>query len=146
MKKWFSKISYLKGFEDEALLALRLLIFIACALLIYRFVRGVFSSLVRGGNLPPRMSHRLLQSFGWVLFMLVATLILQQSGIFDKAWDVFSAILIATAVGFIALWSVLSNAVCAILILLMRPFRFNDRIEILEPADDKSQNQRPEGI
>lgn len=137
MKKWFSKISYLNGFEDEALLALRLLIFVACILLIYRFARGVFSSLVRGGNLPPRMSQRLLQTFGWVLFMLVATVTLQQTGIFDKAWDVFSAILIATAVGFIALWSVLSNAVCAILILLMRPFRFNDRIEILEPADDK---------
>ena len=137
MKKWFSQVTYLKGFEDEAQLALGLLLFIACALLIYRFVHRVFLSLVYSGNLPPHMSRRLTQLFGWSLFLLVVSVVLQRTGAFDQAWDVFSTILLATAVGFIALWSVLSNAVCSVLILVMRPFRFNDNIEIVEPADTK---------
>lgn len=137
MKKWLSQFAWFRGVEDEVLLALGLFVLSACALLAHRFVRRFLASLTRNGHLPTRMARRLSQVVGWMLLVLVLAVALQRTHVFVEAWDVFSAIFIATAVGFIALWSVLSNAVCAVFILVMRPFRFNDYIEILEPADKK---------
>src|SRR5690606_13803791 len=39
------------------------------------------------------------------------------------------------AVAFFAAWSVLSNIFCTLLILTTRPFRLNDRIELLENGE-----------
>jgi small-conductance mechanosensitive channel len=122
---------------DQVHLALALLLLILTALLIQRFVRRMLVSLTRSGHFPPSMAKRIQQGSAWVLVLLVMTVILQRTHVFEQAWAVLSAVLLATAVGFVALWSVMSNVVCAMLILFVRPFRLGDHIEILEPADAK---------
>jgi small-conductance mechanosensitive channel len=42
------------------------------------------------------------------------------------------------AVGFIAVWSVLSNLLCSILLVIFRPFQLGDEIEITEPVGGSS--------
>ena len=69
----------------------------------------------------------------WLVFLLALLFILQQYGVNMSA--VFSALLAVgglLAVGFIAVWSVLSNLLCALLLLVFRPFQVGDDIEIIE--------------
>jgi small-conductance mechanosensitive channel len=137
MKELHLDLAVLEGFNDEVWLALGLLSMILVALLIQRFVRRLMISLSRTGHIPPSMAKRVQQGSAWMLVLLVVTVFLQRTHIFEQAWAVLSAVMLATAVGFVALWSVMSNVVCAMFILFVRPFRLGDYIEILEPADEK---------
>lgn len=97
----------------------------------------VLAVLVRAGHLPGPMAGRLRTASRWLLAVVVVASVLQGTHLFDQAWAVLSAMLVAIAVGFVALWSVLGNMTCALLILVFRPFRLGDQIELLEPADLK---------
>jgi small-conductance mechanosensitive channel len=45
----------------------------------------------------------------------------------------FSTALLAVALGFVAAWSILSNATSAVLVLILRPFRIGDTVELMDP-------------
>ena len=89
------------------------------------------------GHLPQKMAVRLRRTFYWLLAFVMMAAVLQGTHLFDQAWAVVSAMLVAVALGFVALWSVLSNVVCALFILAFRPFRIGDRVEIVDPSDHK---------
>lgn len=118
------------------LVALALVFLVAIVLQIV--AARVLSVLVRAGHLPQTMAGRLLTASRWLLVVVVVASVLQGTHLFDQAWAVLSAMLVAVAVGFVALWSVLGNVACAVLILIFRPFRMGDQIELLEPADLKT--------
>jgi small-conductance mechanosensitive channel len=103
------------------------------ALLLYQLVRRSTRLLAQHGQLSPIMALRLRVSARWVLIGTTALIVLQQVGVFGQAWAVLTAVLAAIAVGFVASWSVLSNATCALLLLFYRPFRVGDELELLEP-------------
>ncbi len=119
-------------------IASRVLLTLGGALLVYTLVKRALRLLAEGGHVPEGMILRLRSSLRWLLIVVVLTVVLQTTHVFDQAWAVLSAVLLTVAVGFVALWSVLSNAVCAVLILVFRPFRMGDHIEILEPTDQKN--------
>jgi small-conductance mechanosensitive channel len=50
-------------------------------------------------------------------------------------WTAFTGFAAVAAVAFFAAWSVLSNIFCTFLIVLTRPFRLYDQIELLESGD-----------
>ncbi len=71
----------------------------------------------------------------WSILILLSLLILAQLGFsISNIWTMISAILAMIAVGFIALWSVLSNMLCTLLLLIFQPFQIGDEIEIMEPT------------
>lgn len=71
----------------------------------------------------------------WTLIVLVIVFCLQIVGIpVTVIWASISAVLMLVAVGFVAVWSILSNASCALFPVMFAPFRIGDEIEILEPA------------
>lgn len=109
------------------------LITVAVALLLYHIIRRSTRALARLGQLTPIMALRLRMTARWVLVGSTTLIVLQQAGVFGQAWAVLSAVAAALAVGFVASWSVLSNATCALLLLVYRPFRVGDEIELLEP-------------
>jgi len=109
------------------------LITIVAALLLYYVVRRSTRALARRGQVTAIMALRLRLSARWLLICITTLIVLQQIHVFDQAWAVLSAVAAAIAVGFVASWSVLSNATCALLLLVYRPFRVGDQIEILEP-------------
>jgi small-conductance mechanosensitive channel len=102
--------------------------------LLYGLLSRSLHSLTRQGHLPPAMEAR-LRAIARIIAVLATLLIaVQQIGAFDNAWAVLSALLTTVAIGFFAIWSVLSNLVCALLILIFRPFRVGDQIELIEGA------------
>lgn len=45
-------------------------------------------------------------------------------------WVAFTTVLAMVAVGFVAVWSVLSNALCTVFLIVSRPFSIGDDVEI----------------
>jgi small-conductance mechanosensitive channel len=50
-------------------------------------------------------------------------------------WTALSGFVAVAAVAFFAIWSVLSNLLCAILIYTVGPFRLGDVVELVEATD-----------
>jgi small-conductance mechanosensitive channel len=69
----------------------------------------------------------------WLIGIAITLLALQQFGIpVSTVWGAVSAFAVLIAVGFVAVWSVLSNVLCSILLIVFAPFRIGDEIEIIE--------------
>jgi small-conductance mechanosensitive channel len=74
-----------------------------------------------------------------VLYLVTAVLLLTVFGVnLGGLWAVMSTILAMVAIGFVAVWSLLSNISCTLIILLFRPFAVGDEIEFAgEPVKGK---------
>ncbi|HTL68725.1 MAG TPA: mechanosensitive ion channel domain-containing protein [Lacunisphaera sp.] len=73
---------------------------------------------------PVRRAIKWLITLGAVVFALGAFGV-NVSGI----WGVLSTILAMVAIGFVAVWSVLSNTLCTLMIMIFRPFSIGDELE-----------------
>lgn len=124
MLKWLAKFDP----EDVRIFAAFMVIVFGYAA--YWLVSRSLQTMVRGGHVSPQMAGRLRGLLRLLALLITIPLALQQAGAFDNAWAVLSASVTAVAIGFFALWSVLSNMVCALLIVLFRPFRVGDEIEL----------------
>ncbi len=70
----------------------------------------------------------------WVLIIVVIFASLQQAGI--KVANILTALFTIAgmiAIGFIAVWSILSNILCSMMLIVFRSFDMGDEIEIVEP-------------
>ncbi len=52
----------------------------------------------------------------------------------SNLWTMLGAVAALIAVGFVAVWSVLSNLSCTVLILFFRPFEIGDELEFTDPS------------
>lgn len=70
------------------------------------------------------------------LIILIATISLM--GLFglsvSSIWAAFSALFVLLGIGFVAVWSVLSNMLCSVLLVIFAPFRMGEDIEIQDPT------------
>lgn len=107
---------------------------IVVAIFIYRLAAKGLRHLSREARLTQTMAARLHRVARWVVGGSVAMILFQQVGVFHGAWAVLTAMLGAIAIGFVAMWSVLANVVCSILIVVYRPFKIGDRVRILDTA------------
>jgi small-conductance mechanosensitive channel len=78
------------------------------------------------------MANRLQTVRQRVMVLVTGLVLMQALGIFDNAWAFISAGIAAIALGFVAAWSILSNATAALLIMAFRPFRMGDTLELLD--------------
>ena len=120
-------------FEQWVRSILPSVITIAVALLVYYVVRRSTRALARHGQITAVMALLMRRTARWFLIGSTTLIVLQQTGIFAQAWALLSAVFAALAVAFVASWSVLNNATCAMILLIYRPFRVGDEIELLEP-------------
>lgn len=123
-------LKILAPFAKKAALAL---IIIISALVISGAFQRLIHSLRNSNHLAPIMARRLQKFQRWTIFLVAGLILLQALGVFGSAWGLISAGLAALAVGFVAAWSMLSNATAALLILTFRPFRIGDMVELVEP-------------
>ncbi len=65
----------------------------------------------------------------WTIFPIAVLLIAQQFGLLENLWAAVTAILAMIAIGFVAVWSVLSNTLCSVILMIARPFNIGDEIE-----------------
>lgn len=95
----------------------------------YLLTRRGIGLLVKGGLAEP--VARVLRIFlRWTLVTIVGLIVLQELNILHNVWSALVATMAMVAVGFIAVWSILSNILSTLLILLYRPFKIGDDIEI----------------
>ncbi len=106
---------------------------IATWLFIYFFARKGLNALQARSAIAPPVISLLRILLRWALFILVVFLLLSAFDVLEAAWAAFLAILAMVAIGFVAVWSVLSNAFCTLLILIYQPFQIGDTISI--PSD-----------
>lgn len=72
--------------------------------------------------------------FKWILVITIGAIALQHLGI--KVTNIMAGLLTIAgmvAIGFIAVWSILSNILCSVLLIAFRAFNIGDEIEIVEP-------------
>jgi len=91
------------------------------------------------GRIPPLLVLPLRILAKWGLFVLAFLLLLQNFGFqITGIWTLISTILAMIAIGFVAVWSLLSNLSATLMILLLRPFEIGDEIEFVgEPVKGK---------
>lgn len=98
--------------------------------------RRLLLSVQRAQNLPQAMMLPLRRAAQWTVIVLALVLALQFAGFSVTAiWTGLSAILALIAIGFIAVWSVLSNVACSLMLMIFKPFRIGDHVEIYEKPE-----------
>jgi small-conductance mechanosensitive channel len=114
----------------------------------------VFSLISRGlgklhtrGLLPTDL-RRILQSvIKWLFLIALLLVILGLFGISVASfWAALSGVLVLMAVGFVAVWSLLSNLLCSVLLIIFAPFRIDDVIEIQDPGSPVKVRGRVQDI
>lgn len=126
--------------KQEILIQLGHALLSACIILIIAYLalkviqRGL-SALSARNFINPLVMGVLRQALRWLVFAGMALLLLQQIGVsISSVWTVLSAVIAMIAIGFVAMWSVLSNLLCTIMLLVFHPFRIGDEVEVIDPA------------
>ena len=104
---------------------------VAVVVLAYKAAVGFVYQLNSTGHLkrPFQVVRRILR---WSTVIIAALLVLQTLGFLQHAWTMLTATVTLVAVGFVAMWSVLSHALCAFILMFSGPFEIGDTIEFAE--------------
>jgi len=106
------------------------------ALAIMRVARGVMARIARTYGLPATAVMLTQRVMGFFIYGGAMLWALERMGVSGAVlWSAFTGFAAVGAVAFFAVWSVLSNLFCAILIFTTSPFRVGDLIEVLEGGD-----------
>jgi len=97
--------------------------------LCYRILRRTIGALEHRQRIPAQMSFVLQRLLRWAVVVLTVVVVLQSFGLLKDFWTFLSAMLALVAIGFVAVWSVLSNVMCSVILLVTRPFQVGDTIE-----------------
>lgn len=63
----------------------------------------------------------------WIGLVVVAAALAREFGV--DLYGILAAVLAMVAIGFVAVWSVMSNVSCTLLLIVFKPFRILDEIE-----------------
>lgn len=103
------------------------------AFVVYQIASRGLSLMTRRSALSPPIALLLRRTLRWGIAFAAGFLVLQSIGVLNNAWATVTAVLGLVAIGFVAVWSVLSNILCALVLLLARAYRIGDHIEF--PTD-----------
>lgn len=123
---------FLKSLDDKDFSLALSLLALLIGYVLYHLIARSMVRLASGGHLTQAMAGRLRTLLRLVMLFGSCIVALHLAGAFDHAMTLFAALFTTVAVGFFAMWSVLSNVVCALLILTFRPFQVGDEIEVIE--------------
>ncbi len=115
------------------LMAIKIVLIVGFCLLAYLLIKRGLKILSQRTTVGEPLRFMILGFARWILIILAIILILQQLGVgVTGLWAALLTIAGMVAIGFIAVWSVLSNILCSIFMLIFRPFQIGDEIEIIE--------------
>ncbi len=109
-------------------------IVLVCALVLYAVASRLLKRIDRDSHLDTSLVATLRIVTRWLFVIITAAAILQVWGVLDQVWAAATALVTLVAIGFFAVWSVLSNVLCSFILLGARPFRIGQRIAL--PPDD----------
>lgn len=113
------------------------LVTLLLALFLRMIIRRALIGLSEEGFFDLGLRNLLLRLANWLIGISVILLGLGYFGLSVAAlWASVTGIIALIALGFVAVWSVLSNILCSILMIVFPPFRIGDEIEIQEPSNE----------
>ena len=116
--------------------ALRFVLIIVGAWLLRRLALALIRRLSSRAVIPPELVIGLRRVTTFLITAAALLMILEALGVSATVlWTAFTGFAAVAAVAFFAAWSVLSNIFCTFLIVMTRPFRLHDTIELLEGGD-----------
>jgi len=134
MNQWLPP--WLHDWLGEITLGLQVLAIVLCAMLLRALLLRLVRRVAQRYELPTQIVVVARRIIGFVLGFGALLLVLRVLGVSGAVlWGAFTGFATVAAVAFFALWSVLTNVFCALLILLTRPFRLLDHIELVEGGD-----------
>jgi small-conductance mechanosensitive channel len=120
---------------DVALPAIQIVLIVMAAWLLQRLARRLIRRLDER-NVPPEMTTVTRRVSAVLIYGTALLLVLQRLGVSAAVlWTAFTGFAAVAAVAFFAVWSVLSNIFCSVIIFVTRPFRIYERIELLENGE-----------
>ena len=119
-------------------IALRIAIIVAGCFFANHILQKILHRLNTRESLPASLYFALSGIIKWIFVVLAIFLVFHQLGVpLSRILTSLSAILVFFAIGFVAAWSILSNILSSLILLIFPPFRFGDTIEIRDPDKEK---------
>lgn len=101
------------------------------SILVYWLARSLLGRGVRRGKIPEPVAVVGRMFARWTVIVVALVMILQDLGLAQGAWALLSAVAAMVAVGFFAVWSTLANIMCTLLLLIFKPFKVGDTVELV---------------
>ena len=118
------------------LLGLQILLILLVAYVLQRLVTRFLTRLGERYPLPPGLLMPVRGSLRWLIMGSAFIFVLERLGVSATIlWTALSGFVAVAAVAFFAIWSVLSNLLCAVLIFTVGPFRIGDVVELVDTTD-----------
>lgn len=108
---------------------------VALSFLLYCLCSTGVKRLRENGLLPERMETTLRRVLRSLFIVLAVTLLLHVYGLLENVMAAIGGVMALVAIGFVAVWSVLSNVLCSLILLIARPFRVGDTLRLPPPED-----------
>jgi small-conductance mechanosensitive channel len=109
---------------------------VVLAWLLRKVVIALINRLKRRPDVPDELIMGLRRTTTFVITAAALLMILEGLGVSATVlWTAFTGFAAVAAVAFFAAWSVLSNIFCTFLLVMTRPFRLHDQVELLESGD-----------
>lgn len=134
MKVWLAQ--WLGEWSETLLLGLQVLLILLAGFVLQRLVARGLTRIATRYQLPGELLLPLRGALRWLIMGSALLLALEHLGVSAGVlWAAFSGFVAVAAVAFFAIWSVLSNLFCAVLIFTVGPFRLGDRVEVMDGFD-----------
>lgn len=104
------------------------------AAIVYLLLARALKSLQCRQYLPARLVVTFRRIGLWVIVVATGLLLLQLAGILHSVIAAVTGVFALLAIGFVAVWSVLSNTLCSLILMIIRPYRVGDTLSL--PPDD----------
>ncbi len=127
---------WLESWLGELTALVQVVVVVLCALLLRWVLLRLVKRVTVRYDLPAEIVIVARRTIGFLVGFAALLLVLRVLGVSGAVlWGAFTGFATVAAVAFFALWSVLTNVFCALLILVTRPFRLLDHIELVESGD-----------
>lgn len=128
---------WLGTWGEPLLRAGQVLLILLLAWLLQRLLaRGLGRLGARYPQVPAELLLPLRGGLRWLILGSAFLLVLERLGVSAQVlWTALTGFIAVAAVAFFAIWSVLSNLFCALLIFALGPFRLGDCVEVIDSAD-----------
>jgi small-conductance mechanosensitive channel len=141
--------AWMYEYLDRFAPALRFVFIVIGAWLLRRLALALIRRLSAKAVIPPEIVIGVRRVTTFLITAAAVLMILEGLGVSATVlWTAFTGFAAVAAVAFFAAWSVLSNIFCTFLIVMTRPFRLHDTVELLESGDKpglKGQEAAPDG-
>jgi small-conductance mechanosensitive channel len=120
----------------EFTLLVQVVLILLAAFALRWLLHRLIARLSRRYDLPIQITVSARRIVAFLIGFGALLMVLERFGVSGGVlWTAFTGFAAVAAIAFFAAWSVLTNLFCALLLLITRPFRLQDHIELLEGGD-----------